>query len=153
MASLERRHPRTHAAVVALAPECREPTQSNWIACDVAAAILDGDAPHATPIFLDAWDRTAFGQSITDHRYSGNSLDPLGDADIRRAESRAIAAFGRVTLPAYRKVCASDDDYARAIAGAVDAIDLKSKKSLAALRKAHFAALGTPASDSEDDDR
>lgn len=152
MASLERRHPRTHAALVADAPECAHPTQTNWLACDAAAAILDADAPHATPIFVDLWDRTAFGQSITDHRYTGNSPDPLGDAEIRRAETRAIAAVKRITLPAYRKVCASDDDYARAIAPAVEAIDLHSKKSLEALRKAHHDALAAPAEGGDDDE-
>ena len=152
MASLERRHPRSHAALLGLAPECASPAQTSWIACDAAAAILDSDAPHATVIFLDVWDRTAFGQSITDHRYAGNTPDPLGDAEIRRAESRSIAAFKRITLPAYLKVCAVDDDYTKAIAPAIEGIQVTSKKTLEALRKAHGAALLQPVNDETGDE-
>ena len=156
MKPIAQRHPAGWTALVALSPECEKPAEAAWTACDAAAAILETDAPHATPIFLEAWNRAAFGQSLTDHRYTGVSADPLGDADLRRAETRAISALKRIALPALKNVCAREHGrYPETIAPALDAIVFRSHESYEALRKAHDAALAAaapPRAPSDDDD-
>jgi hypothetical protein len=140
--SIQSRHPRSYADLVALFPPCEKPRTEEYEPCNAAAAILEAqdDPRRATALFLSAWGDLSF-EPIPDRRTMGVNNDPLGDAQYAEGAAGERPALEAYTLPALREVYRRHpDSYVEKMTPALAEVDLSDKDSFKAFRKAHDQA-------------